>query len=114
MRCLFRNFPQVPSSCAKRPFSSSLLVAEQVTRLGLNLDEIVVTGVGAGLPNTTEGKNIHWRAGDNNGGIGKEYQRVFRPNNVDLLIEGNNFITPLSEHEKYTIIDKNISLVGCS
>ncbi len=37
--------------------------------------------------------------------------RVFDRKNVDLLLEGTNFISPLPDHEKQSIVDQNIVLV---
>eukprot|EP01118_Nematostelium_gracile_P006175 TRINITY_DN1986_c0_g1_i1.p1 TRINITY_DN1986_c0_g1~~TRINITY_DN1986_c0_g1_i1.p1 ORF type:complete len:525 (+),score=118.40 TRINITY_DN1986_c0_g1_i1:45-1619(+) len=61
----------------------------------LNYDDIVVSGIGMGLPNT---------------GKSGEYQRVFDKENVRKLLHGNNYITPLTEQEKLDIVDKNITL----
>eukprot|EP01112_Ceratiomyxa_fruticulosa_P020273 TRINITY_DN6864_c0_g1_i2.p1 TRINITY_DN6864_c0_g1~~TRINITY_DN6864_c0_g1_i2.p1 ORF type:complete len:550 (+),score=97.04 TRINITY_DN6864_c0_g1_i2:302-1951(+) len=71
-------------------------------KLGINFDNIVVTGVSAGLPNAKDGQD---KLNED------EYQRVFRKDNIERLINGESFITKLSPAQHQSMLEKNLSFV---
>ncbi|MCG8553002.1 MAG: KR domain-containing protein, partial [Desulfobacterales bacterium] len=62
-----------------------------VEHLGLYTGSVCIAGVSVGLP-------------------GKGHQ-VFNDKNFDRILAGNNFIEPLTQEEKHTIVDMNITRV---
>ncbi|MFO7749720.1 MAG: beta-ketoacyl synthase N-terminal-like domain-containing protein [Desulfobacteraceae bacterium] len=62
---------------------------EAVERFHFNTDRIVIAGVSVGLP----GKS----------------RKVFAPDNFERILEGSNFIEPLTIEEQLKITDKNIT-----
>ncbi len=65
------------------------LMLDGIRRYGFYSEKIMITGVSVGLP-------------------GKA-RRVFNDDNLDRLIEGNNFIDPLDPDDKERLLDKNIT-----
>mmetsp|Transcript_27139 Transcript_27139/g.46786 ORF Transcript_27139/g.46786 Transcript_27139/m.46786 type:complete len:649 (+) Transcript_27139:112-2058(+) len=73
--------------------SIDLDLETKLRRLGINLDDIVVTGVSVGLPNA-----------------GKTF-RVCDPHNIHRLLNGECCISALDAAQKHSILDKNVTQV---
>jgi len=76
---LFKEFQRQKKEAAAYAFE----------RFNFNIDSIVISGVSLGLP----GKG----------------RRVFAEDNFDAILDGKNFIEPLSPEDQERIIDKNIT-----
>eukprot|EP01113_Clastostelium_recurvatum_P042184 TRINITY_DN6814_c0_g1_i1.p1 TRINITY_DN6814_c0_g1~~TRINITY_DN6814_c0_g1_i1.p1 ORF type:complete len:576 (-),score=119.55 TRINITY_DN6814_c0_g1_i1:7-1734(-) len=81
-----------------RAFSLSSFQSDH-KRLGFNSDDIVVTGVGAALANAPHGREE---------ASGTHAGKAFRRDNVDRLLNGENFITSLSPAEHQSMLEKNL------
>ncbi len=67
---------------------SSLKLSDKISRMGINLDNIVVTGTGVGLPG--------------------KYKEIFDSKNIQRIFRGENLIDQLSEVALDEQTDKNI------
>ncbi len=84
----FNNFLLEAFEGFKKTIKESNAIAEKVQRLGLNLDDIVITGTGVGLPG--------------------KFKEIFDERNIELILDGYNFIDPVGDRKLKQQTDKNI------
>lgn len=85
---VFNEFLKSSYESFKKLYHETNAVAEKVQRMGLNLDDIVITGAGVGLPG--------------------KFKEIFDERNVELILNGHNLIDPVDERKLQQQADKNI------
>ncbi|RMG21540.1 MAG: SDR family NAD(P)-dependent oxidoreductase [Methanobacteriota archaeon] len=85
---VFNQFLQSSYESFKKLYHETNAIAEKVQKMGLNLDDVVITGAGVGLPG--------------------KFKEIFDQRNIELILDGYNFIDPVDERKLQQQTDKNI------